>query len=135
MTFKRKSAGNVSANIEKNTGKNETNVKKEESTETKSTANKSFSNDDKKMISLYYADSANAKVLQDIITHTQITKEQDKKLKTNKTIPADIQVMPLPLELERLLSPLPSSVLRVHVAKHVILMNVKSRHIIDMINL
>lgn len=135
MTFKRKSAASRAENTENSTDSKKTVVSKEKLKDAKITAHKSFSSNDKKMIRLYYSDSANATVLQDIITHTQTTKTQDKKLKTNEKIPSDVQVMPLPLELKRLLSPLPASVLRVQVNKHVILMNVKSRQIMDMINL
>ena len=70
-----------------------------------------------------------------MIRHGRLSKEQKKLLAIGNIISHDIQVIPLPLKLERLLSPLPLNVLRVQVDTRVILMNVKLRKILDVITI
>ena len=94
-----------------------------------------FSRNDEKLITLYYTDEGNAKILDDMVKHTWITKKRAKKLTTTERIPNDVQVMPLPLELEKILSPLPRYAIRVQIGKRVIIMDIKSRRILDVIKI
>lgn len=94
-----------------------------------------FSEQDSQIITSYYIDKANSIIRRDMITHTKVSKEQESKLVINENIPRDIQVMPLPLLLEKNLSPLPLDMLRVQVGTYVILMNVKSRRILAIIKI
>lgn len=103
------------------------------SSNTSVNAKASFSKMDSKLIALYYADESNAIILNDMAKQTFVSKKQAKKLVVSKNISNKIQVIPLPLELEKILSPLPRYTLRVQVGKRVILMDVKSRQILDMI--
>lgn len=88
---------------------------------------------DKRLITLYYSDVGNATIIAKAMTLTPISKKEDKALRVSHYLPLHIQVIPLPLELEKLLVKLPRQVLRVQVAKNIILMNVKTRKIIDII--
>lgn len=92
-----------------------------------------FSQTDKELIKLYYNDKANATIIAKAITLTPLSKKDKSKLKVSNHLPMHIQVIPLPLELENILAGLPRQVLRVQVSKNVILMNVKTRKIIDII--
>jgi hypothetical protein len=92
-----------------------------------------FSKKDSRIITSYYSNRANALIRKDMIRHGRLSKEQKKILAIGNIIPRDIQVIPLPLKLERLLSSLPLNVLRVQVDTRVILMNVKSRKILGII--
>ena len=94
-----------------------------------------FTANDSKIINAYYSDKTNSIIREDMIMHSQISKEQTKKLVVNKYVPRDIQVMPLPLKLNRKLSYLSLDKLRVQVGTRVILMNVKTRQILDVINI
>ncbi|MDH5599926.1 MAG: hypothetical protein OEY78_01355 [Gammaproteobacteria bacterium] len=94
-----------------------------------------FSEKDHQLISSYYTDKANQIIRQDMIAHTQVSAKQEDNLVINEFIPGDIQAMPLPLMLERKLSSLPLHLIRVHVGKQVIIMNVKSRQILDIIKI
>lgn len=92
-----------------------------------------FSQKDKKLISLYYNDKANANIMSKAVSLTPVTKKEDSELKISHHLAPHIQVIPLPLELENILTKLPRQVLRVQVARNIILMNVKTRKIIDII--
>ena len=94
-----------------------------------------FTDKDTQLISSYYADQANHIIRQDMIAHTAVTKKQEEKLVVNEYIPRDLQIIPLPLSLERSLSPLPLHLIRVHIGKRIIIMNVKSRQILDIIKI
>ncbi|MDH5370810.1 MAG: hypothetical protein OEW99_12345 [Gammaproteobacteria bacterium] len=94
-----------------------------------------FSKKDSRIITSYYSNRANALIRKDMIRHGRLSKEQKKLLAIGNIISHDIQVIPLPLKLERLLSSLPLNVLRVQVDTRVILMNVKSRIILDVITI
>lgn len=94
-----------------------------------------FSNSDLKIIASYYLDKTNSKIRKDMIMHTKISREQIKKLVVDEYVPKDVQVMPLPLKLNRKLSTLPLDILRVQIGTHVILMNVKTRRILDIIKI
>lgn len=133
ITFKRKVANTEDAHVEMSEHKN---ISSKDNTRKK--YNKSgtvFSKKDSHLIVLYYSDIANAIIRKDMITHTKTSEKQEKKLVRNKKIPRDIQVMPLPLKLEKTLSPLPLHMLRVQVGTRVILMNVKLRRILDIIKI
>ncbi len=90
-----------------------------------------FSSKDKKTISNYFQREAHKVIREDMLAYTKISNKQKARLVRDEVIPRDIQVMPLPLELNRKLSELPVSMLRVMVADRVILMNVKTRRILD----
>lgn len=92
-------------------------------------------NKDTHIINTFYSDEANAVIRKDMISHTAVSKKQEKKLVVGKTIPRDIQVMPLPLELEKRLSALSLNTLRVQVGTRIILMDVKSRQILVVIKI
>lgn len=87
------------------------------------------------IIIAYYSDDANAIIRKDMISHSQISKAQAKLLQVGKIIPREIQVIPLPLELEKRLPSLLLNVIRVQVGTRVILMDVKSRRILDIIKI
>lgn len=94
-----------------------------------------FTEHDTKLITLYYSNEGNAQVLEDIVKQTAVSDKVAARLKTNEIIPKDVLVVPLPLELEKILSPQPAYDLRVQVGKHVIMMDIKSRRILDVIKL
>lgn len=127
IAFKRKATLNEAAPVEMSQDDNKSDKKV-------LLKSKSRSKDFDIIIS-YYADAANATIRKDMITHTEVSKIQAKKLVVGKIIPRDIQIMPLPLALERILSALPLDVIRVQVGTRVILMNVKSRQILEIINI
>lgn len=94
-----------------------------------------FTEKDSHLISSYYADNANHIIRQDMIAHTRLSQKQEDKLVVNGYIPGNLQIIPLPLKLERILSSLPLELIRVHIGKKVIIMNVKSRQILDIIKI
>jgi hypothetical protein len=94
-----------------------------------------FTEKDALLISSYYSDKANHIIRQDMIAHTQVTRKQEEKLVVDEFIPRDLQIIPLPLSLERSLSALPLHLIRVHIGKRIIIMNVKSRQILDIIKI
>jgi len=94
-----------------------------------------FTEKDTHLISSYYADKANQVIRQDMVAHTRLSQKQEEKLVVNEYIPRDLQVIPLPLTLERKLSSLPLHLIRVHIGKRIIIMNVKSRQILDIIKI
>jgi hypothetical protein len=94
-----------------------------------------FTQRDTKLIALYYSNEGNAQVLDDIVKQTSVSSEVQDKLKINQIIPNGVQVVPLPLELEKMLSPLSGYDLRVQVGKRVMIMDIKSRRILDVIKL
>lgn len=126
ITFKRKSDDKSSAYVAVKNIKNKT---------VKIKYNDGFSSKDSRIISSYYKDVANAIIRKDMITHSNISKKEQKKLVIGKIIPRHIQVIPLPLKLERDLSSVPLKMLRVQVGKNIILMNVKTRQILGVIKI
>lgn len=94
-----------------------------------------FGEKDLHIITLYYSDKANAIIRDDMIMQTKTSVKQEKNLVINAFIPRDVQVVPLPLKLERMLSSLPLNLLRVQVGNRVVIMNVKSRQILDIIKI
>ena len=97
--------------------------------------NVAFDRKDSHIISSYYADKSNAIIRKDMIRQTKLSKEQNINLVIGSIIPRDVQVMPLPLKLERILSALSLQFLRVQAGEKLILMNVKSRKILDIIKI
>ena len=94
-----------------------------------------FNRKDTHIIKTYYDDDSNAAIRKDMIAHTKSSKRQNSSIVIGNLIPRDVQVIPLPLKLERILSALPLQLLRVQVGENVILMNVKSRKILDVIKI
>jgi len=127
ITFKRKVNPNEAAPVEMSPN--------DKKSDKKVLLKRTVGNKDSDIIISYYADATNATIRKDMITHTEVSKKQAKKLVVGKIIPRDIQIMPLPLALERILSALPLDVIRVQVGTRVILMNVKSRQILEVINI
>lgn len=127
ITFKRKVTKNETAPVEISQDDNKS--------DKKDLLKRKVGNKDSDIIISYYSDAANAVIRKDMITHTEVSKKQSKKLVVGKVIPREIQVMPLPLALEKILSALPLDVIRVQVGTRVILMNVKSRLILEVINI
>lgn len=134
ITFKRKVSSNAGSQVEMSEYKKNILSKKGKVTRAVNPG-LLFSKRDSQVIVSYYLDKANAVTRQNIIKNTKTSKKQTKNLVVDKIIPRDIQVIPLPLTLERILSSLPLNVLRVQVGTRVILMNVKSRRILDIINI
>lgn len=126
ITFK-KQATNKAVSFEKSKDNKKTDKNVSEKS---NVGNKDFD-----IIISYYSDKANANIRKDIITHTEISEQQAKKLVVGKIIPREIQVMPLPLALERILTRLPLHVIRVQVGTRVIYMYVKSRKILEIIKI
>ena len=110
-------------------------LSKEVSADESSESGPRFGEKDSQLISLYFKDKTNAIVRHDMMMSTQVSKQQEKTLVVGEFIARGIQVMPLPLKLERMLSSLSLHLLRVQVADNVILMNVKSRKILDIIKI
>lgn len=108
---------------------------KDEKKSKASRVKKVMRNYDSNIIISYYSDAANAVIRKDMISHTEISKKQAEKLKVGKIISRDIQVMPLPIALEKRLPSLSLHVIRVQVGTYVILMNVKSRQILNIIKI
>ena len=130
ITFKRKGTDvdAIPVNMEKQ-NKGKISIKSK-------TVNKGvFNKKDSHIINSFYADNSNEKIRKDMIMQTKLSKEQNSKLVIGNIIPRDVQVIPLPLKLERILSALPLQYLRVQIGENVILMNVKSRKISDLIKL
>ena len=94
-----------------------------------------FGEKDSHLITLYYSNKANTIIRDDMIMQTKTSGKQEKNLVINAYIPRDVQVVPLPLKLERMLSSLPLNLLRVQVGNRVVIMNVKSRQILDIIKI
>ena len=117
---------------ESNKTKMNSKVKK---TSKSSMVKKVMRNNSSNIIISYYSDAANAIIRKDMISHTEISKNQALKLKIGKIIPREIQVIPLPLALEKRLPSLSLHVIRVQVGTRVILMDVKSRRILDIIKI
>ena len=86
---------------------------------------------DFKIINSFYLDKENKIIREDMIKHTVISKKQEKNLQVGNVIPRDILALPLPIELEKRLPAIPLNTIRVQVGRYIILMNVKSREIID----
>lgn len=132
IAFKRKSSAENNTHAKINT---DIMMTEKEDGSKKSSSKSSFINNNSKIINAYYSNPVNAMIRKDMITHTSISKEQAAKLEVGKIIQHDTQVMPLPLELERILSPLPLHMIRVQVGMHVILMDVKTRKILEIIKI
>jgi len=133
ITFKKKSSEKVDSQIDVAASKKIDDEKTLSSKTIKSGT--LFTNKDKELINLFYNDKANAVILKDMIAHTRLSIKQRKKLTESKNVANSVQVMPLPLELERMLSPLPRNILRVQVDRRIILMDVNSRRILDVIKI
>ena len=133
IKFKRKLSNNVDTKV----AVKENNLHSSETVKDKKSIKSEifFSKKDSHIITRYYSDMANAIIRKEMIRHSIISKKQEKKLVSGEIIPRDIQIIPLPLKLERRLSSLPLNVLRVQIGTHVILMNVKSRKILDTITI
>lgn len=138
IAFKRKSESNpdYQAEMRKQISEDEINDKKTNSNKSEPVkARAIFSQRDTKLIKLYYGDVNKSSMLRDMVKHTWVTEKQAKTLTVTARISNDIQVVPLPLELEKLLSLLPRYSIRVQVGKNVIIMDIKSRRIIDIVKL
>ena len=127
ITFKRKSIDHKMAQNEVS----QSDLSQSNGTENiEATENSSIIDRDMKIINSFYADPANKVISKEMRKHGKVTKKQEKQLVVGKTIPENIQVVPLPLELERILSPLPLHLIRVQACMKVIVMDVKSRQIV-----
>ena len=133
ITFKRKVEKEKKAPVVID-GQLKSSIKVNGNKETGKSANK-FTKNDFELISSYYSDKTNSIIRKDMIMHTQISREQTKKLVVDEYVPGDVQVMPLPLKLNRNLSVLLLDKLRVQIGTRVILMNVKTRRILDIIKI
>ena len=126
ITFKRKSDEKPSTYVAVKNIKNKT---------VKIKSSDAFSRKDVQIISSYYKDEANEIIKKDMMIHSKISKNDEKKLVVGKVIPRHVQVIPLPLKLESSLSSISLNMLRVQVGKNIILMNVKTRKILGIIKI
>ncbi|MFK5913093.1 MAG: hypothetical protein QM484_01865 [Woeseiaceae bacterium] len=110
-------------------------VKKENQSISKSPIHHVQKKRDIEIISSYYADPSNEMIRKNMISYTSITKKEQAKLVVGKIISRELQVVPLPLILERDLSSLPLNMIRVQVGANIILMNVKTRQILDLVKI
>ena len=110
-------------------------IPQDEKTSKELSVRKVIRNNNSNIVVSYYSDTANVIIRKDMISHTKISKKQAKRLKVGKIIPREIQVMPLPIALEKRLSSLSLHVIYVQVGTRVILMDVKSRRILDIIKI
>lgn len=135
VTLKRKSNNDKVTNVEMR----EYNVSsKSESIKSSSKIAKTslkFSAKDSEIIIAYYKNEANKIIRQDMVRRTTLSATHEKKIVVDGHIPREVQVMPLTLTLGKQLSLLPLYVLRVHIATYVVLMNVRSRRILDLIKI
>ena len=132
LKFKKKSESITAAQPEINTTSRQISNKERKDLVKSGNA---FSIEDIQQITSYYSDKANARIKQDMMSHTKLTSKQRNKLMVNEIISRDVQIIPLPLNLERTLTSLPLNVLRVHAGSRVMLINVKSRKILDIIKI
>lgn len=133
ITFKKKSNQGVTPSTEQDEEGRHIPQNDEVKTTPFSTAG--FNNNDTQLITSFYSNANNAVVRKDMISHTQLSKRQDNNIRVNKIIPRDVQVVPLPLNLETSLSPIALHQLRVQIGKYVVVMNVKSRLIVAIIKI
>ena len=131
ITFKRKTA--VDSGMQVKPSSKKENV--DNTSKSKIESEFTFSRKDAHIVSSYFSDKANAKIRDDMVEHSALSKNNKHKIKVGEVIPHNIQVMPLPLKLERILSPLPLYMMRVLVGKNVIIMNVNSRKIVALIKI
>ena len=96
---------------------------------------KAFTRKDKAIITAYYKNNEATAILHYANKHSPLDKKQEKELLISKSIPQNIQLIPLPLDLDKHLTEIPASVLRVQVSNNIILMDVRTRNIIDIIKL
>ncbi|MCW8899436.1 MAG: hypothetical protein OQK75_07510 [Gammaproteobacteria bacterium] len=133
ITFKRKTTQETETPVEMMVS---TKIPLKDNTDKETTeTNRLFSKKDLHLITAYYSDKANAIIREDMIKHTKTSEKQANKLSVNEFIPRDVQVIPLPLQLEKSLSSLPLHLLRVQVDTRIVIMNVKSRQILDIIKI
>ena len=92
-----------------------------------------FPSSDRTLIELYFKNKGNESIFNNMVKQREVTKKTDKKLTVSNVIPNNIQVSPLPLDLEKTLSLAPSHMLRVQAGRNIILMYVKTRKIVDII--
>lgn len=115
--------------------------KKSDSTASKKPKKKStsvlsgFSEQDRKSIGLYFTSPSNAKLLDDIVEQTRVSAAVHDKLTNDSQIPNSVQLYPLPLELEKQLAPLPLHLMRVQIEKKILLIDIKTRFILDSLEL
>ena len=131
ITFKRKMAIDSGVQVKTNSQKENMDNAPKVKPETEFT----FSKQDAHIISSYFSDEANAKIRSDMVLHSAISNNKKNKIIVGEVIPHNLQVMPLPLKLERILSPLPLYMIRVLVGTNVIIMNVNSRRIVALIKI
>lgn len=137
VTFKRKSSAD-SDTKDKMDKRTRDSINLNDSIDSEKVNNKSgahFSKQDSQIIVGFYKDKANSQIRKDMSMHSKLSKKQKNKLVIGGLLNRDIQVMPLPLKLQSILSSLPLNFLRVQVGEQVILMNVKSRQILDIIKI
>ena len=137
ITFKKKSSDELMTPgvINEHNMNNALQAKKDKKDKKIVHSNAGFNNNDAKIITSFYSNANNAIIRKDMIMHTELSKKQEKSIRVNKIIPRDIQVVPLPINLEKSLSPLALHLIRVQIGSYVVVMNVKNRMILAMINI
>lgn len=135
LTFKRKTSSDAAGKVEmvKETGSPTQSNKPVKNEHVNKKSGTHFSDNEIQRIREFYKE--NTQMRDDMIAYSKLSKKQINSLVVNGVVKHDIQIVPLPLKLKGMLSPLPMNLLRVHVGDKVILMNVKSRRIIDIIKI
>lgn len=137
ITFKRKNNNHKTASV----GTNQVEINKDKTSQSDNNIDKEVAeknivrSDDDNIIIAYYKDPTNDIILNDMLTHTKTSKKQEKNLVVGKIIPRNIQVVPLPLSLERILSSLPLRLIRVQIGNRVIIMNARTREILTVLKI
>lgn len=93
-----------------------------------------FSKTDKQVISEFF-NAGNEQILLDNHGLTKTSDDLRKQIRIGARLPATIQLLPLPLALEGKLTPAKGSLIRIQVEYNIILLDIRSRIIMDMFKL
>lgn len=132
ITFKRKSS---SAQASSTSDKQRKSATSGHSAPVSKEAGRFFSSNEKKLITDFFYSASNEQILRDNYELTRTSEDLRSQIRTGSRLPANIQLLPLPLALEGKLSPAKGSLIRIQVEYSIILLDIRSRIIMDMFNL
>ncbi len=89
-----------------------------------------FSDDDRALIREYYSRFEFPPDLQD---PDALALDLEQRIELSATLPPDIAAFPLPLELHQQLGPLPPGYARFRTGQDVVLMDVRTRQVVDLV--
>jgi len=93
-----------------------------------------FTNHDREFIHAYYAKAmGNSRLAPGLAKKKQLPPGLQRQLQRNAQLPPGLQREPLPPRLERKLSSLPASYVRVRVGWDIVLMNIETNVVVDII--